>query len=82
MHERYAYAALVFLALLLPDRRILALWIVLGVAVTLNLLAAAPPTPEIGRAADRGSARHPRLARHHRHAPAPRGLAAGTASPR
>ncbi len=50
MHERYAYAALVFLALLIPDRRVLPVWVVFGVAFTLNLLAAAPPTPEIGRA--------------------------------
>lgn len=49
MHERYAYAALVFLAPLLPDRRVLAVWVVFGVFFTLNLLAAAPPTPEIGR---------------------------------
>jgi Gpi18-like mannosyltransferase len=50
MHERYAYAALIFLALLLPDRRILTLWLSFSVAFTLNLLAAVPPTPEIGRA--------------------------------
>jgi hypothetical protein len=50
MHERYAYAALVFLALLLPDRRVLALWLVFGAAFTLNLLAAIPPTPAIGAA--------------------------------
>ncbi|HEV8488502.1 MAG TPA: hypothetical protein VGQ58_01800 [Candidatus Limnocylindrales bacterium] len=49
MHERYAYAALVFLAPLLPDRRVLAAWFVFGVSFALNLLAAAPPTPEIGR---------------------------------
>lgn len=49
MHERYAYAALVFLALLIVDRRVLAVWIVFGVFFTLNLFAAAPPTPEIGR---------------------------------
>jgi dolichyl-phosphate-mannose-protein mannosyltransferase len=47
MHERYAYAALVFLAVLLPDRRVLALWLVFGAAFTLNLLAAAPPTDAI-----------------------------------
>jgi hypothetical protein len=50
MHERYAYAALVFLALLVPDRRVLALWLVFGGAFTLNLLAAVPPTPAIGTA--------------------------------
>jgi Gpi18-like mannosyltransferase len=50
MHERYAFGALVFLALLLSDRRVLALWTVFGVVFTLNLLAAIPPTPEIGAA--------------------------------
>ena len=48
MHERYAYAAVVFLALLIDDRRILWLWIAFGVVFTLNLLAAVPPTPGIG----------------------------------
>jgi Gpi18-like mannosyltransferase len=47
MHERYAYAALIFLVLLLPDLRIRWLWVGFGVAFTLNLLAAVPPTPEI-----------------------------------
>jgi hypothetical protein len=50
MHERYAFGALVFLALLLPDRRVLALWLAFGAVLTLNLLAAIPPTPEIGAA--------------------------------
>ena len=50
MHERYAFGALVFLALLLPDRRVLALWLAFGVVFTLNLLAAIPPTPQIGAA--------------------------------
>jgi len=50
MHERYAFAALVFLALLLPDRRVLALWLVFSFVFTLNLLAAIPPTPEVGAA--------------------------------
>ena len=50
MHERYAFGALIFLALLLPDRRVLAIWLVFGVAFTLNLLAAIPPTPEIASA--------------------------------
>jgi hypothetical protein len=48
MHERYAFGALVFLVLLIPDRRILALWLVVGVVTTLNLLAAIPPTGQIG----------------------------------
>jgi hypothetical protein len=48
MHERYAFGALVFLALLVtePGTRWLAL--VFGVTFTLNLLAAIPPTPVIG----------------------------------
>jgi Gpi18-like mannosyltransferase len=49
MHERYAYAALVFLALLIPERRFLAIWIAFGVVFTLNLLAAVPPAPWIGQ---------------------------------
>ncbi len=43
MHERYAFPALVFLALWLPERRVRQTWIVLGVAFTANLLAAIPP---------------------------------------
>jgi hypothetical protein len=48
MHERYAFGALVFLALLVtePGTRWLAL--AFGGVFTLNLLAAIPPTPEIG----------------------------------
>lgn len=48
MHERYAYAAVIFLAVLIADRRILWLWIGFGIVFTLNLLAAVPPTPGIG----------------------------------
>jgi Gpi18-like mannosyltransferase len=48
MHERYAFGALVFLVLLIPERRILGLWIAFGVVLTLNLLAAIPPTDQIG----------------------------------
>jgi hypothetical protein len=43
MHERYAYPVLVFLAVLLPDRRAVALWVAFGIVFTLNLLAAVPP---------------------------------------
>src|SRR4029079_1170841 len=49
MHERYAYGALVFLMLLLVERPVRALAIGFGIVFTLNLLAAAPPTPEIGQ---------------------------------
>jgi hypothetical protein len=48
MHERYAFGALVFLAVLIPERRLLGLWLVFGLVFTLNLAAAIPPTPEIG----------------------------------
>ena len=48
MHERYAFPALVFLLVLFPDRRAVALWAALGIAYTLNLVAAVPPTPEMG----------------------------------
>lgn len=50
MHERYAYGALAFLVLTFPDRRAAWLALVFGVVFTLNLLAAVPPSPEIGAA--------------------------------
>ena len=50
MHERYAYAALIVLALLFGEMRVRWLWVALGVAFTLNLLAAIPPTPAIADA--------------------------------
>jgi len=43
MHERYSFAALIFLVPLLPDRRILATWAVLSVAITANMLLIMPP---------------------------------------
>lgn len=48
MHERYAYAAVVFLALAMTDRRVLRLWLAFGAVFTLNLLAAVPPSPTVG----------------------------------
>jgi hypothetical protein len=50
MHERYAFGALAFLVLAFPDRR--AAWLALGFGTvfTFNLLAAVPPTAEIGAA--------------------------------
>jgi hypothetical protein len=48
MHERYAFGALVFLPLAFPDRRAAWLALAFGVVFTLNLLAAIPPTAEIG----------------------------------
>jgi Gpi18-like mannosyltransferase len=50
VHERYGYAALIFLAPLLPDRRVLWTWLGLTAVMGLNLLAAVPPTAEVGAA--------------------------------
>jgi Gpi18-like mannosyltransferase len=47
MHERYSYGAVIFL-LLLPESRFRWLSLAFGIAFTLNLLAAVPPTQEIG----------------------------------
>jgi Gpi18-like mannosyltransferase len=47
MHERYSYAALVFLLLLIPDPRWRWLSLAFGIVLTVNLLTAAPATPEI-----------------------------------
>ena len=43
MHERYAYAALVFLAPLLARRSVQIAWGILAVAISLNVVAGAPP---------------------------------------
>ena len=43
MHERYSYAALVFLAPLLARRAVQVTWGILAVAVSLNVVAGAPP---------------------------------------
>jgi hypothetical protein len=48
MHERYAFGALAFLPLAFPDRRAAWLAAAFGVVFTLNLLAAASPSPAIG----------------------------------
>jgi Gpi18-like mannosyltransferase len=48
MHERYAFGALVFLALLVEEPAARLLSVAFGIVFTLNLLAAIPPTPEIG----------------------------------
>ena len=45
MHERYAYAAIVFLVLLLAEPRARWLWLALSVVFTVNLFAAVPATP-------------------------------------
>jgi hypothetical protein len=50
MHERYAFGALAFLILAYPDGRAAWLALAFGIVFTLNLLAAVPPTPEIGAA--------------------------------
>jgi Gpi18-like mannosyltransferase len=48
MHERYAYGAVVFLVLLIADRRVRYLGIAFGVTFSLNLAAAIPPSDEVG----------------------------------
>jgi Gpi18-like mannosyltransferase len=45
MHERYAYGALIFLLLLIPEKRIQWVYLAFGVVFTLNLWSAAAPTP-------------------------------------
>ena len=45
MHERYAYGALIFLILLIPERRIQWLCLAFGVVFILNLWSATPPAP-------------------------------------
>jgi Gpi18-like mannosyltransferase len=50
MHERYAFAALAFLVLLVPERGPRWLFVAFSVVFTLNLLAAVPPTEAIGAA--------------------------------
>ena len=47
MHERYAFGVVGFLMLLVPDRTVRALAIAFAIVFTANLLAAAPPTPQI-----------------------------------
>ncbi|GAC1671928.1 MAG: hypothetical protein NVS9B8_14930 [Candidatus Limnocylindrales bacterium] len=49
MHERYAFGALAFLVLAFPDRRAAWLALAFGVVFTVNLLAAVPPTTQIGQ---------------------------------
>ena len=48
MHERYAYGALVFLMLLIPEARVRWLGVAFGIVFTLNLVAAIPATPVLG----------------------------------
>ena len=49
MHERYAYGALLFMMLLIPEARVRWLGAAVGVVITLNLVAAVPATSELGR---------------------------------
>jgi hypothetical protein len=49
MHERYAYGALLFLILLIPEARLRWLGVAVGVVFTLNLVAAVPATSELGQ---------------------------------
>jgi hypothetical protein len=48
MHERYAYAALIIPVLLLSHRPTRWWWLAFSVTFFLNLVAAAPPSPQIG----------------------------------
>ena len=48
MHERYAYAALIIPVLLLSDRPTRWWWLAFGLAFFLNLVAAVPPSPQVG----------------------------------
>jgi uncharacterized membrane protein YccC len=45
MHERYAYAALVFLAPLLDRRSVQVAWATMAVTISLNVLVGTPPDP-------------------------------------
>jgi hypothetical protein len=47
MHERYVYAAVIFLMPLLPEVRMRFVWIVLAALATASILATAPAFPEI-----------------------------------
>ena len=47
MHERYAFAAIGFLMLLVPEPRVRWLGVAFAVVFTLNLYSAVPPAPEI-----------------------------------
>ena len=47
MHERYAYAAIGFLMILIPERPVRWLGVIFGVVFFLNLLSAIPPTDAI-----------------------------------
>jgi Gpi18-like mannosyltransferase len=48
MHERYAYAALIFLVLWLAEPGVRRLWAVLAVCLTLDVVAAIPATDALG----------------------------------
>jgi Gpi18-like mannosyltransferase len=48
MHERYAYAAILFLILAIPTRVSPWLWVVFVVTLSLNIVAAVPITEEVG----------------------------------
>jgi Gpi18-like mannosyltransferase len=47
MHERYIYAAVIFLIPLLPELRLRLVWIALAALATASILATAPAFPEI-----------------------------------
>jgi len=47
MHERYAFGAVIFLALLAWDSRVRSLVVATSAVVALNLVAAVPPSPDV-----------------------------------
>jgi hypothetical protein len=47
MHERYAYAALIVVLLLIPEGRVRWFALALAVVFTLNLFAAVPASPDL-----------------------------------
>jgi Gpi18-like mannosyltransferase len=49
MHERYAYGAIVFLMLLIPEARVRWLGLAFGIVFTVNLVAAIPATDDLAR---------------------------------
>lgn len=49
MHERYAYGAMAFLMLLIPETRMRWIGLAFGIVFSMNLVAAIPATSELGR---------------------------------
>ena len=56
MHERYSYAAVIFLAAVMSGRARAAAWVLLAVAATANVIAAIPPSAVPGSLVPLGGA--------------------------